>query len=105
MLYDGSLRPVDLRKLAWEDVTFDEYGALIRTSAKTGKERVIRLTFRTPYFAQWKTDYSLEKLQVLIPVFVSHRIYESAGGNHVPLEMDAITRLIRSLRTKSELND
>lgn len=32
MLYDGSLRPVDLRKLTWEDVIFDEYGALIWTT-------------------------------------------------------------------------
>ena len=100
MLYDGSLRPVDLRKLTWEDVTFDEYGALIRTSAKTGKERTIRLTLSSPYFAQWKTDYP-GKPEGSAPVFVSHRIYQSAGGEHIPLEMDAIVRLIRSLRKKT----
>lgn len=100
MLYDGSLRPVDLRKLTWEDVTFDEYGALIRTSAKTGKERAIRLTFSSPYFAQWKTDYP-GKPEGSAPVFVSHRIYKSVGGEHIPLEMDAIVRLIRSLRQKT----
>jgi integrase len=100
MLYDGSLRPVDLRKLTWEDVIFDEYGSLIRTSAKTGKERAIRLTFSTPYFAQWRTDYPGEPSGPA-PVFVSHRIYESAGGEHVPLEKDAIIRLIRSLRKKT----
>jgi integrase/recombinase XerD len=100
MLYDGSLRPVDLRKLTWEDVTFDEYGALLRTSAKTGKERAIRLTFSTPYFAQWRTDYPGEPIGSA-PVFVSHRIYEAAGGKHVPLEMDGIVRLIRFLRQKT----
>jgi integrase/recombinase XerD len=100
MLYDGSLRPVDLRKLTWEDVLFDEYGALIRTSAKTGKERVIRLTFSSPYFAQWKTDYP-GKPEGSAPVFISHRIYQSAGGEHIPLEMDAIVRLIRSLPQKT----
>jgi integrase len=100
MLYDGSLRPVDLRKLTWEDVIFDEYGSLIRTSAKTGKERAIRLTFSTPYFAQWRTDYPGEPAGSA-PVFVSHRVYESAGGEHIPLEMDAIVRLIRSLRKKT----
>ena len=100
MLYDGSLRPVDLRKLTWEDVTFDEHGALIRTSAKTGKKRVIRLTLSTPYFAQWRTDYP-GKPEGSASVFVSHRIYQSVGGEHVPLEMDAIVRLIRSLRQKT----
>ncbi|MGA2824184.1 MAG: site-specific integrase, partial [Bacteroidales bacterium] len=100
MLYDGSLRPVDLRKLTWEDVIFDEYGSLIRTSAKTGKERAIRLTFSTPYFAQWRTDYPGEPAGSA-PVFVSHRVYESAGGEHISLEMDAIVRLIRSLRKKT----
>jgi len=100
ILYDGSLRPVDLRKLTWEDVTFDEFGALIRTSAKTGKERAIRLTFSTPYFAQWRTDYPGEPAGSA-PVFVSHRVYESAGGKHIPLEMDAIIRLIRALRKKT----
>lgn len=100
MLYDGSLRPVDLRKLTWQDVTFDEFGAMIRTSAKTGKERAIRLTFSTPYFAQWKSDYPGEPAGPA-PVFVSHRVYEAAGGEHIPLEMDAITRLIRSLRQKT----
>jgi integrase/recombinase XerD len=100
MLYDGSLRPVDLRELTWESVTFDEYGVLIRTSAKTGKERVIRLTFSGPYFAQWKSDYPGIP-EGKNPVFVSHRIYKAAGGEHIPLEMDAIMRLIRGLRQKT----
>jgi len=100
MLYDGSLRPVDLRELTWESVTFDEYGVLIRTSAKTGKERAIRLTFSAPYFAQWKSDYPGNP-EGINPVFLSHRIYKAAGGEHVPLEMDAIVRLIRGLRKKT----
>jgi integrase/recombinase XerD len=100
MLYDGSLRPVDLRTLTWNDVTFDEFGAMIRTSAKTGKERAIRLTISTPYFAQWRTDYP-NKPEGSAPVFLSHRVYKSAGEKHIPLEMDAIVRLIRSLRKKT----
>jgi integrase len=100
MLYDGSLRPVDLRELTWDAVTFDEYGVLIRTAAKTGKERAIRLTFSTPYFSQWKTDYPGNP-EGSVPVFISHRIYKSVGGEHTPLESDAIVRLIRGLRKKT----
>lgn len=100
MLYDGSLRPVDLRELTWAAVTFDDYGVLIRTSAKTGKERLIRLTFSGPYFSQWKTDYPGNP-EGQNPVFVSHRIYQAVGGAHIPLESDAIMRLIRGLRQKT----
>jgi len=100
MLYDGSLRPVDLRELTWEKVTFDEYGVLIRSSAKTGKERVIRLTFSVPYFSQWKSDYPGNP-EGPLPVFVSHNTFKAAGGEHISLEMEAITRLIRGLRQKT----
>jgi site-specific recombinase XerD len=100
MLYDGSLRPVDLRELTWDAVTFDEYGVLIRTSSKTGKERTIRLTFSGPYFAQWKSDYP-GIAEGKNPVFVTHRIYKAGGGDHILLEKDAITRLIRNLRQKT----
>jgi hypothetical protein len=100
MLYDGSLRPVDLRELMWDKVTFDEYGVLIRSSAKTGKERVIRLTFSAPYLSQWKSDYPGNP-EGHAPVFVSHHTFKEAGGEHIPLEMDAITRLIRGLRQKT----
>jgi len=100
MLYDGSLRPVDVRQLTWAAVTFDDYGVMIRTAAKTGKERTIRLTFSTPYLSQWRSDYPGEP-EGFVPVFVSHRTYRTYGGEHVPLEMDAIVRLIRSLREKT----
>ena len=101
MLYDASARPVDLRELTWNDVTFDEYGALIRTSAKTGKERTIRLThLSVPYLAQWRQDYPGNPVGTE-PVFVTHRVYEAANGQHVPLEHTAFLRLIRSLRNKT----
>jgi len=100
MLYDGSLRPVDLRELTWDKVFFDEYGVLIRSSAKTGKERVIRLTFSVPYLSQWRADYPGNP-EGPIPVFVSHNIFKDAGDQHIPLEKEAITRLIRTLRKKT----
>lgn len=101
MLYDASARPVDLRELTWNDITFDEYGALIRTSAKTGKERKIRLTHISfPYLAQWRQDYPGSPVGVN-SVFVTHRVYEAAEGQHLPLEHTAFLRLIRSLRKKT----
>lgn len=101
MLYDASARPVDLRELTWDDIIFDEYGALIHTSAKTGIPRSIRLTHISfPYLAQWRQDYPGSP-KGLNPVFLSHRVYEAAGGQHVPIEHTAFLRLIRSLRKKT----
>ena len=47
-----------------------------------------------------ETDYP-GKPEGSAPVFVSHHIYQSAGGEQIPLEMDAIVCLIRSLRQKT----
>lgn len=104
MLYDASARPVDLLELKWEDIIFDEYGAIFKTSAKTGKERTIRLTpISSPYLSQWRSDYPGEPLGNN-PVFVSHREYESAGGMNIPIKNTAILRLIRNLRKKTGIN-
>ncbi len=101
MLYDASARPVDLLTLKWKDVTFDENGAFYRTSAKTGKERFVRLTHIShPYLSLWKSDYPGETEGENL-VFVSHRVYEAAGGTNTPLEITAVQRLIRTLRKKT----
>ena len=101
MLYDASARPVDLLELKWKDIIFDEYGALFRTSAKTGKERTIRLTpISTPYLSQWRSDYPGEPFGTN-QVFISHHKYAEAGDKYVPIENTAILRLIRTLRKKT----
>ena len=101
LLYDASARPVDLREMRWKDVQFDDDGAMIHTSAKTGKERKIRLTpISLSYLAQWKSDYPGDPTGENY-VFVSLREYESAARTHIPVENTAFLRLIRTLRQRT----
>ena len=37
MLYEGSFRPIELVRMTWEQVKFDEYGVVVNTAEKTGQ--------------------------------------------------------------------
>jgi site-specific recombinase XerD len=56
MLYEGGFRPIELSRLMWRDVKFDQYGAVVNTAEKTGKPRYIRLTWSAKALAQWQQD-------------------------------------------------
>lgn len=51
-LYDIGCRPAEILKLKVKSVIFDEYGAIITLSGKTGPRRV-RTVFSTAYLRQW----------------------------------------------------
>jgi len=57
LLYEGGFRPVEIRRLTWGEVKFDQWGAIINTSEKTGKPRYIRILSSTQYLATWKNEY------------------------------------------------
>ena len=76
MLYEGSFRPVELVELRWDQVTFDEYGAVINTAQKTGKPRYIRLISSRQYLAAWQAAYPLTRTgdaYVFVAVTRPHR--------------------------------
>jgi integrase/recombinase XerD len=56
-MYEGALRPIEVREATWSQITFDQYGAIFNTSKKTGKPRYIRLIRYYGYLAAWKADY------------------------------------------------
>lgn len=43
VMYEGGLRPIECSCMKWSDIKFDEYGAVLNTSEKTGKPRYVRL--------------------------------------------------------------
>jgi site-specific recombinase XerD len=100
MLYDGSNRPIELRKLRWGDLQYDQYGVRFRTSAKTGFERWIRLTFSVSYLASWKNDYP-GKTSPDAFVFVTLHLM---SGVHRPMSKSNIEYLIRKLKEKTGNN-
>jgi integrase/ribosomal protein L40E len=74
MMWDGSNRSIELLSLNWEDLKSDQYGYYFKTSAKTGKERQIRLTISIPYIDEWKRYYPGETAGDN-PVFVTiHKV-------------------------------
>jgi integrase len=56
-MYEGALRPIEVREATWDQITFDQYGAIFNTSKKTGRPRYIRLISYYGYLAAWKADY------------------------------------------------
>ena len=59
MLYEGGFRPVELVRLTWKEITFDEYGAVVSPSAKTKRARYVRLISSVPYIAAWRVEHPL----------------------------------------------
>lgn len=59
MLYEGGFRPVELVRLTWREIKFDEYGAVVSPSSKTKKARYVRLISSVPYLAAWRIEHPL----------------------------------------------
>lgn len=57
VLYESGMRPIEVCRLTWKDVSFDEYGCILHTRGKTGKERRIRLLMARQHLAAWQADY------------------------------------------------
>lgn len=55
-LYEGGLRPVEIVRMTWGQIKFDEHGAILNTSEKTGTPRYIRLLSSADYLAKWKAS-------------------------------------------------
>lgn len=70
-LYEAGERIKELAYTTWGRVKFDEYGAVINTSEKTGKPRYIRLVLAREYLARWKQKYPIQPVPDDALVFVS----------------------------------
>lgn len=57
IMYEGGLRSCEVASLQWQDVTFNNWGARIRTDGKTGKPRSIPIISYRDYLAAWKAEY------------------------------------------------
>lgn len=57
VMYEGGLRSSEVASMQWQDVTFNDWGARIRTDGKTGKPRSIPIISYRDYLAAWKAEY------------------------------------------------
>lgn len=83
LLYEGGFRPVEVVRLTWGQVKFDEYGVIINVSDKTGIARYIRLIASKELLARWK-DATPGPTGPTDPVFVKiHKPYDAIHYNLV----------------------
>jgi integrase/recombinase XerD len=61
MMYEGGFRPVELVNLTWGQVKFDDWGAAVNVSEKTGKPRYVRLVESADNLAAWHKEYFLPR--------------------------------------------
>jgi site-specific recombinase XerD len=86
MLYEGSFRPVELVRLTWGQVKFDDYGIVVNTAEKTGNPRYIRLITSRPYLAAWQTAYPQDRTddaQIFIATIKPHQPIGYRGMQHL----------------------
>jgi len=96
MMYDGSLRPIEVQEMLWGDLNFDEYGAWLTVRKKTKFERTFRLTLSIPYLMRWRENCPVAFLPEN-PVFVSEK------RPYPPLGPYTIPEIIRDLKVKENL--
>ncbi|MFP4654803.1 MAG: tyrosine-type recombinase/integrase, partial [Methanohalobium sp.] len=73
VLYDSGARISEIGNLQIKDVTFDQYGAVLRVNGKTGMRR-IRIIFSVPYISNWLDNHPFkDKKDSYIWVTLSRR--------------------------------
>lgn len=60
LTYDAGLRSHEIERLRWNQIKFDNLGALVNLSEKNQKPRTIRLTFSVEALKKWKEEYPVE---------------------------------------------
>lgn len=101
MLYEGSFRPVELVRMTWGQVKFDEYGVIINTAEKTGNPRYIRLITSRPYLAAWQSAYPGERpedAQIFISTIKPHQPIGYRGMQHL------LRRIVKESRIKKKVS-
>jgi len=86
MLYEGSFRPVELVRMTWGQVKFDDYGVVINTAEKTGNPRYIRLITSRPYLAAWQAAFPMDRnddAMIFIATIRPHQPIGYRGMQHL----------------------
>jgi integrase/recombinase XerD len=97
VLYESGARVSEFCGLSVGDVTFDEHGATIPVTGKTGPRRV-RLIYSVPYLQLWLTHHPW-KHQTNAPLFVDARI----ASRPVPLMQDGVRAILARAMRHSKL--
>ena len=98
LMYEGALRPCEIRILKWKDLNFDENICRIHiVSPKTQKERYIPVRDCILHLKRWKDEYSFANRGYNDYVFPSQHDKEKPMGDGV------ITQMFKRLSEKAKI--
>lgn len=60
LMYDGGFRSCEIGRLKWNQIKFDNLGALVNVSDKTQKARTVRIMASVDALKKWKEEYPVE---------------------------------------------
>jgi len=99
--YEGGLRIGELASIQWKDVVWDEIGAKIRVSGKTG-ERVIPLIWAASYLRDWMEchpHYDMNRMEPDPNAFVFVNIGSPGYGE--PMKYRMLSNVIKKAAQKA----
>jgi integrase len=99
MMADGCFRPIEIRTMRWDQLTFDEYGCRVKIAEKTQYEREFRFTYSLPFLLRWRENYPDGKPEGRKPVFVNER--RDGKGHYTPMSEDSVKRMIYDIRDRT----
>lgn len=99
MMYEGGFRPVELLRLKWGAVKFDDWGAVVNVVGikKTRFSRFIRLIESVDNLAKWKNDYPL-------PVTGDARVFVILRSPYKDISYEALSEIMSRIERKASLD-
>jgi len=94
VLYESGVRAGELLNMSIKDIVFDDFGAVIRVSGKTGDRRV-RLVFSTSYLKNWIDKHPLREDR-------NAKLWVGIGNRniHEPLQHNTLRHRLLTLAAK-----
>lgn len=92
-LYESGCRIVEMAKITWGDVKFDDWCAWINVDEKTGRPRGIPIIMARQYLAAWKAEYPLPMSRDAL-VFVGNI-------NYLPLKYESVIKQLRLIAKRA----
>lgn len=102
LMYEAALRSVEVGKLTWSDLQFDDAGIVVSTREKTGVPRRIRMVTFTGYVSQWRLDYqgiTGKRPEGPQPVFINIR------GTPGAMSYQALKNVLRDATRRAGIQD
>lgn len=92
-LYESGCRIVEMAKLTWGEVKFEDWCCWINVDEKTGRPRGIPIIMARQYLAAWKAEYPLPMSRDAL-VFVGNINYQ-------PLKYQSVIKQLRILAKRA----